>query len=174
MDNNEPKNKKKLPTGPINIQTNFFPPGKTEESNQSKPKPETASEQKQDFVKEELLTPDSEREKESRLELSDQSKKEIKKPEENLAFQKQDFREQDFKKVAMRLSPEAATKLKQLREETKLPYEVLVDVMIRNWDELPKPFKKDYLEQAKQVRAQRLIAGQIKTVKSLQEKYKQS
>ncbi len=77
----------------------------------------------------------------------------------------------EYKKVAMRLSVEAVESLRQLRATTGVPYEILVDVMIRNWENLPKRTQAAYLQQAKQVRVERLIAGQEKTVKTMRAKY---
>ena len=77
----------------------------------------------------------------------------------------------EYKKVAMRLSVEAVESLRQLRATTGIPYEILVDVMIRNWDNLPKRTQAAYLQQAKQARVERLIAGQEKTVKTIRAKY---
>lgn len=79
--------------------------------------------------------------------------------------------ETEYKKVAMRLSIEVVESLRQLRATTGVPYEILVDVMIRNWDKLPQPTKAAYLQQAKQVRIERLIAGQEKTMKTMRTKY---
>lgn len=77
----------------------------------------------------------------------------------------------EYKKVAMRLSVEAASTLRQLRAETGIPYEILVDVAIRNWDNLPQRTKSAYLKQASEVRTMRLIAGQEKTMKTMKKKY---
>lgn len=79
--------------------------------------------------------------------------------------------ETEYKKVAMRLSSEAVESLRQLRANTGVPYEILVDVMIRNWDNLPQRTRGAYLQQAKQVRIERLIAGQEKTMKTMRTKY---
>ncbi len=79
--------------------------------------------------------------------------------------------ETEYKKVAMRLSSEAVDTLRQMRATTGVPYEILVDVMIRNWDKLPQRARAAYLQQAKQVRGERLIAGQEKTMKTIRTKY---
>ena len=79
--------------------------------------------------------------------------------------------ETEYKKVAMRLSSEAVESLRQLRATTGVPYEILVDVMIRHWDKLPQRTRAAYLQEAKQVRGERLIAGQEKTMKTLRTKY---
>ncbi len=79
--------------------------------------------------------------------------------------------ETEYKKVAMRLSSEAVESLRQLRATTGVPYEILVDVMIRNWDKLPQRTRAAYLQEAKQVRGERLLAGQEKTMKTMRTKY---
>lgn len=80
------------------------------------------------------------------------------------------IQEVEYKKVAMRLSAEAVNRLRELRTVTELPYEVLVDVMIRNWDNLPAKIQKQYLSEAKQVRIQRLIAGQDKAMTTVRKR----
>lgn len=72
-----------------------------------------------------------------------------------------------YKKVAMRLSAKAVARLQSLRVTTGLPYEILVDVMICNWDSLPTKLQTQYLSEAKQARAYRLIAGQDKAMKTV-------
>ena len=77
----------------------------------------------------------------------------------------------ESKKVAMRLSSEAASTLRQFRAETGIPYEIIVDVMIRNWSNLPNRTKTGYLKQARQIRQMRLMAGQEKTLATMRQKY---
>ena len=77
----------------------------------------------------------------------------------------------ESKKVAMRLSSEAASTLRQFRAETGIPYEIIVDVMIRSWSSLPNRTKTSYLKQAKQIRQMRLMAGQEKTLETMRQKY---
>lgn len=84
--------------------------------------------------------------------------------------QESDIESIEYKKVAMRLSKEAVNKLRELRTTTELPYEVLVDVMIRNWDNLPALIQKHYLSEARRSRVQRLIAGQDKAMKTVRNK----
>lgn len=86
--------------------------------------------------------------------------------------QEYDIQEIEYKKVAMRLSAEAVNRLRELRTVTELPYEVLVDVMIRNWDTLPAKIQKQYLSEAKQSRIQRLIAGQDKAMTTVRKRLK--
>jgi len=179
MANNLPKNKKKLPTGPVQIKTPPLLLGTTDEPNIPTVEPSNLATNKPEFEKQDFTTPDLQTEDELFAEAMEGQNQSLTASQAkiqdsaNLKLQKQDLSKLDSKKVAMRLSREAADRLKQLRAETKLPYEVLVDVMIRNWDDLPASIRRDYLQQAKSVRAQRLIAGQLKTVASLQEKYNQ-
>ncbi len=79
----------------------------------------------------------------------------------------------DYKKVSMRVSQESYERLREFRGETGIPYEILVDVMVRNWDSLPKRTQNAYLKESQQVRAQRLIAGQQKAMLTTQQKYSQ-
>ncbi len=79
----------------------------------------------------------------------------------------------EYKKVAMRLSQDSAERLREFRGETGIPYEILVDVMVRNWDNLPKRTQNAYLKESQQIRAQRLIAGQQKAMLTTQKKYSQ-
>jgi hypothetical protein len=71
----------------------------------------------------------------------------------------------------MRLSAVASERLKQLRITTGIPYEILVDVMIRNWDSLPVRTQTAFIKEAQQIRASRLLAGQQKTMDTMQRKY---
>ncbi|MDJ0508962.1 MAG: hypothetical protein QNJ64_06885 [Crocosphaera sp.] len=79
----------------------------------------------------------------------------------------------DYKKVSMRVSQESYERLREFRGDTGIPYEILVDVMVRNWDSLPKRTQNAYLKESQQVRAQRLIAGQQKAMLTTQQKYSQ-
>jgi hypothetical protein len=73
----------------------------------------------------------------------------------------------EYKKVSMKLSADAFDKLQQFRVATKVPYEILVDILIRNFDGLPERTKNLYLKQAKEIRTQRLIEGQEKTMQTI-------
>jgi predicted DNA binding CopG/RHH family protein len=90
---------------------------------------------------------------------------------QNQEVQNLDSGLEDYKKVAMRLSIAASERLKQLRVTTGIPYEILVDVMIRNWDSLPVRTQTAFLKEAQQIRASRLLAGQQKTMNTMQRKY---
>ena len=83
----------------------------------------------------------------------------------------QDFTKIEYKKISMRLSTNAASKLREFRTETGIPYEILVDVLVRNWENLPNRTKNAYLNEAKGIRSKRLIAGQQKTMATMQSKY---
>ncbi|MEB3190243.1 MAG: hypothetical protein VKL42_07855 [Snowella sp.] len=168
MADNPPTNQKKLSTGPIHIKPPSLPRG-DHKTDILKPESENLADRNLEFEKQDSTKLDLIAENISMSQQSNQANY----PASETSSQKQDFSKLDCQKVAMRLSTEAAEKLKQLRADTKLPYEVLVDVMIRNWDSLPISTQRDYLNQAKEVRAQRLIAGQLKTVASLRQKYEQ-
>jgi short-subunit dehydrogenase involved in D-alanine esterification of teichoic acids len=87
--------------------------------------------------------------------LIESSKIEIIPPESTTTeARKQDFGNQDSRKLS-------ATKLssQKFRANTGIPYEILVEVMIRNWENLPQRTQSNYLQQAKQLRINRLMAG---------------
>ena len=138
--------RKKLPTGPIRIDL------ASDDSNQ---KQESAKQEsgKVENTKPDSITPENQ--------IADSTNLEPK-PDSGLI---------EYKKVAMRLSVEAASILRQLRAETGIPYEIIVDVAIRNWDNLPQRTKSTYLKQAREVRTMRLMAGQEKTIKTMKQKY---
>lgn len=143
--------KKKLPTGPIRI--DLTRANSDQELESTKPDSSNPENTKVDSITPRKPNQDSTQQKQ-KLDSS--------KPESSLI---------EYKKVAMRLSVEAASTLRQLRAETGIPYEILVDVAIRNWDNLPQRTKSAYLKQAREVRTMRLMAGQEKTIKTMKKKY---
>lgn len=185
-----PSSKKKLPTGPIRID---FPAQLPSEPSEE-PSPDKLEPKKQDSS----LREDSIKESSKSDSRSQENKSQKTAPEEliseSFSFSQSQGNEAqcielhkpltvgqeasqpessltEYKKVAMRLSIEAVESLRQLRVETGIPYEILVDVMIRNWDNLPQRIQAAYLKQGKQIRMQRLMAGQEKTMKTMKEKY---
>ncbi|MGH2412276.1 MAG: hypothetical protein ACRDEA_00975 [Microcystaceae cyanobacterium] len=168
-----PSSKKKLPTGPIRID---FPTQLP-----SEPSEEQFSDKLETKKQDSTLLEDSIAESSKKDSIIQENKSQETAPEE-LIFESSSFSQSqeasqpessltEYKKVAMRLSVEAVENLRQLRVETGIPYEILVDVMIRNWDNLPQRIQAAYLKQAKRVRMQRLMAGQEKTMKTMQQKF---
>ena len=153
--------KKKLPTGPIRMEIPTSKPSETREAETITPESGLLENTKQDYEKQDFT---------SELEILQVDLQESQ-VVESLKDIKQDSGKQDYKKVAMRLSADSLERLRQLRVETGLPYEILVDVMIRNWDKLPQRTQSAYLKEAKDIRGQRLIAGQIKTLQAIQTKH---
>jgi hypothetical protein len=76
----------------------------------------------------------------------------------------------DYRKVAMRLSPDAAEQLKALRLKTGIPYEIIVDVLIRRFEDLPENIRQTCLEEAKEIRLRRLVAGQSKALNTTRQR----
>ena len=76
----------------------------------------------------------------------------------------------NYRKVAMRLSPVAAEQLRSLRLNTGIPYEIIVDVLIRHFEELPTNIQQDFLEEAKEIRLRRLIVGQNKALNTTRQR----
>jgi predicted DNA binding CopG/RHH family protein len=74
-----------------------------------------------------------------------------------------------YAKVAMRLSAEAVQRLKRWRLQTGLPYEILVDVLIRGQD-TPTPAQ---VEEARKIRHSRLLEGKRKALDNSQRKLDQ-
>lgn len=149
--------KKKLPTGPIRMEIPTSKPSETREVETITPESGLLENTKQDSGKQDLM-PELEA-----LQTDLQESQVV----ESLTDIKQDSGKQDYKKVAMRLSADSLERLRKLRVETGLPYEILVDVMIRNWDKLPQRTQSAYLKEAKAIRGERLIAGQIKSLQAI-------
>lgn len=76
----------------------------------------------------------------------------------------------EYKKVAMRLSEESVAKLRTLKMSTGIPYEVIVDSFIRNWEVLPESLINQILIEAKEERIKRLVAGQEKAAKTVRKR----
>ena len=160
-----PSPKKKLPTGPIRIDIPTQLPSDTsveevKEKIRENRKPDSTL--LEDSLKDSTIKESIEQ---------DTAKQESSLGRKSQESSKQESTLREYKKVAMRLSVEAAENLRKLRVETGIPYEILVDVMIRNWDNLPTRIRAAYLKQAKQVRSQRLMAGQEKTIQTMRKKY---
>ncbi len=193
--------KKKLPTGPIRINPPVTHPAntataQTQSRTMKEPNPEAELENQiienkkldsglvdSEFVESRIIEEsilDSSRQFNGSPEATLEESAQEESPQVGVASQAVRFEsgipesgltETEYKKVAMRLSSEAVESLRQLRATTGVPYEILVDVMIRNWEQLPQRTRAAYLQQAKQVRASRLIAGQEKTMKTMRTKY---
>jgi hypothetical protein len=153
--------KKKLPTGPIRMEIPTSKTSETREAETTIPESGLLENTKQDYEKQDFIP-------EPEALQTDLQESQVM---ASLTDIKQDSGKQDYKKVAMRLSADSLERLRQLRVETELPYEILVDVMIRNWDKLPQRTQSAYLKEAKTIRGERLIAGQIKTLQAIQTKH---
>ncbi|MFB2837772.1 hypothetical protein [Floridanema evergladense] len=194
-----PNPKKKLPTGPIRIDTpigqgssaDLLQPKLEKEVDETKQETRKQDSNKLEFSKQETGKQEVSLEENIKIDsskpddsfivsqieestLPESSQEEINLPEirkQESSLPESINEEQEYKKVAMRLSAEAVETLKQLRVTTGVPYEILVDVMIRNWDNLPGRTQTSYLQQAKEARMKRLLAGQEKTMKTIRDKY---
>ena len=87
-----------------------------------------------------------------------------------LATGSQDLQFQEYEKLSMRLPTETINRLKQLKAEHGLPYEVIVGAMIDCWDDYSAQLQKQVLQQAQKQRNQRLMEGQVKAMRTLQQK----
>jgi hypothetical protein len=162
-----PSPKKKLPTGPIRIDIPTPKPAEAEVIETRKQDSSLPESMKPESIKQDSIIQESGSQEIDRQESLTESLPEPDNTESGLL----ESGLTEYKKVAMRLSAEAAESLRQLRVETGIPYEILVDVMVRNWDNLPQRTQAAYLKQAKQVRMERLMAGQEKTMKTMRKKY---
>lgn len=76
----------------------------------------------------------------------------------------------EYKKVGLRLSVEAYQVLSDLRNETGIPSEIFLDVMLKNWENLPQRTQSAYIKEAKHERQRRLLAGQQKAMETIQQR----
>lgn len=72
------------------------------------------------------------------------------------------------KTLTLKLSPEATQRLHQIQAESGALPEILVDVIIRHWDELPDWAKQKHLGLAHQIRVDQILAGQQRTIQSIE------
>lgn len=170
--------KKKLPTGPIRIDLPI--PTFAQVSDREKQKQDSGL---QEVRLQETIIPGSTLQetslKENSFEEASLTNNALADAEQvfelnkNLQLDREEEEEEitEYKKVAMRLSVPSAEKLKQLRAITGVPYEILVDVLIDNWENLSQKTQAAYLKQAKQLRMRRLLEGQEKTMKTMKKKY---
>lgn len=70
--------------------------------------------------------------------------------------------------LTLTLSPEASACLSQIRCEYGVPAEILVDVIIRNWSDLPDWAKQTHLGLSHQIQVERLLSGQHRTIQSIE------
>lgn len=169
--------KKKLPTGPIKITQPLFSRSETAAVSNSESNTKDVN-NLQESRKQDSTIEDNNQYESSRIaSKSGQAIEEDKQTISDTDIDKQENRKQDssideieYVKVAMRLSATSVERLKGLKNTTGLPYEILVDVMIANWDNLPAKLQKLFLSEAKLARIQRLIAGQDKAMKTVRSK----
>lgn len=177
------KPKKKLPTGPISIQSKALVTAGADSTNSQENK---NLENKKpgsgitDSTKPDSIIPESTISSDDKVLLVKQEST-IQEPS-NTSSRKQDsgkqettkadsgFTEVAYKKVAMRLSEESAAKLRTLKITTGIPYEVIVDSFIRRWEVLPEELTNQILVEAKEERIKRLVAGQEKATKTVRKK----
>lgn len=182
------KPKKKLPTGPISIPSKALVTAGADSSNSQEnkiPGSKNLENKKPgsgitDSTKPESVIPESTISSDDKVLLVEQ---ESAIPDSNIvSSRKQDSRKQEstkvesglteikYKKVAMRLSEGSVAKLRGLKMSTGIPYEVILDSFIRNWEVLPTALMDQILMEAKEERIKRLVAGQEKATKTVRKK----
>ena len=69
----------------------------------------------------------------------------------------------------MRILAETKKKLINLKNETGVPYEILVEVMIKNWEQLSDDNKANIIKQSQSERNIRLLEGKQKSMRRTME-----
>lgn len=80
--------------------------------------------------------------------------------------------ERELEKKSLNLSAEAVSQLQQIKLGTKIPNDVMVDAVFRNWGKLPTRTQEMLLKAAREERDRRILQGQEKGLKTMQEKMK--
>ena len=161
--------KKKLPTGPIRItHPGLLVEKNIQESNILESRKQDSTKQETGML--EALIPEVIKASDSLFKDNRQTEVTEIKLKQDSGKQESRFLQKGYKKVAMRLSETGVARLRNFRADTGLPYEILVDVMICNFDRLPSEIRKEYLSQIRQTRLERLVAGQNKGLETAKQK----
>ncbi len=75
----------------------------------------------------------------------------------------------DYDRISMRILAETKKKLINLKNETGVPYEILVEVMIKNWEQLSEENKANIIKQSQSERNIRLLEGKQKSMRRTME-----
>lgn len=75
-------------------------------------------------------------------------------------------RVRDYERISMRVLKPTKAKMVQIKTETGLPQEVLIDALFAYWDDLPHKLKAKILKAGELERNQRLIEGQHKSMRT--------
>ncbi len=78
----------------------------------------------------------------------------------------------EYERISIRILKETKTKLLELKLETGIPYEILIEVLVGQWDELSNRTQKKIVRLGQIERNQRLAEGQQKSMKRAMERLK--
>jgi len=74
-----------------------------------------------------------------------------------------------LQKLTLKWSVERVEKLASLQSATGLPGEILLEVLLDHWEQLPKPLQQDCLLQAHRIRVERLVTSQNFTIATIEQ-----
>jgi len=74
-----------------------------------------------------------------------------------------------LQKLTLKWSVERVEKLGSLESATGLPGEILLEVLLDHWEQLPKPLQQDCLMQAHRIRVERLVISQNFTIATIEQ-----
>ncbi|MEN9223620.1 MAG: hypothetical protein Q6M04_14390, partial [Thermostichus sp. BF3_bins_97] len=74
-----------------------------------------------------------------------------------------------LQKLTLKCSAEMLDKLGSLQATTGLPGEILLEVLLDHWEQLPKPLQQDCLMQAHRIRVERLVISQNYTIATIEQ-----
>jgi hypothetical protein len=74
-----------------------------------------------------------------------------------------------LQKLTLKCSAEMVEKLGSLQSTTGLPGEILLEVLLDHWEQLPKPLQQDCLMQAHRIRVERLVISQNYTIATIEQ-----
>jgi hypothetical protein len=74
-----------------------------------------------------------------------------------------------LQKLTLKWSAERVEKLGSLESATGLPGEILLEVLLDHWEQLPKPLQQDCLLQAHRIRVERLVISQNFTIATIEQ-----
>ncbi|MEN9201991.1 MAG: hypothetical protein Q6K80_01460 [Thermostichus sp. DG_1_6_bins_120] len=74
-----------------------------------------------------------------------------------------------LQELTLKCSVHTIEKLGSLQTSTGLPGEILVEVLLDHWEQLPKPVQQDCLLQAHRIRVERLVISQNHTIATIEQ-----
>ncbi|MEN9230107.1 MAG: hypothetical protein Q6L68_04315 [Thermostichus sp. DG02_5_bins_236] len=74
-----------------------------------------------------------------------------------------------LQKLTLKCSADMLEKLGSLQNSTGLPGEILVEVLVDHWEQLPKSVQQDCLMQAHRIRVERLVISQNHTIATIEQ-----